>query len=160
MKIPTDTNVLIPLEPASKTDLEPTTSVAVSCGEPHSRSARRSTSIRCSGRTLIRATTLIDEYYDKSSSRSINDDESVIGIEGGHCRGDWKASRRHCAAGFPRFMNAVDKALPEEQGVKLHIVMDNVSTHKTKQVRPAVPRSRPLHTHRLKLAEPGGTLLR
>ncbi len=46
-----------------------------------------------------------------------------------------RCSRRHRATDFLRFMNDVDKAIPEEEGVTLHIVMDNAATHKTAQVK-------------------------
>lgn len=46
-----------------------------------------------------------------------------------------KCSRRHRSVDFLRFMNLVDKAIPEEDGVELHVVMDNASTHKTPSVK-------------------------
>lgn len=58
-----------------------------------------------------------------------------------------KCSRRHRAADFLRFMNEVDKAIPEEDGVELHIVMDNASTHKTEQVRRWFARRPRYHIH-------------
>ena len=42
-----------------------------------------------------------------------------------------KSSRRHRASDFLRFMNQVDKAMPQEDGIELQVVMDNASTHKT-----------------------------
>jgi transposase len=58
-----------------------------------------------------------------------------------------KCSRRHRAADFLRFMNEVDKTIPEEDGVELHIVMDNASTHKTEQVRRWFARRPRYHIH-------------
>ena len=58
-----------------------------------------------------------------------------------------KCSRRHRASDFLRFMNEVDKAIPEEDGVKLHIVMDNASTHKTETVRRWFARRPRYHIH-------------
>ncbi len=46
-----------------------------------------------------------------------------------------KCLRRHRVSDFLRFMNDVDKAIPEEKGVTLHIVMNNAATHKTVQVK-------------------------
>lgn len=58
-----------------------------------------------------------------------------------------KCSRRHRASDFLRFMNEVDKAIPEEDGVELHIVMDNASTDKTEQVRRWFARRPRYHIH-------------
>ena len=58
-----------------------------------------------------------------------------------------KCSRRHRSSDFLRFMNEVDKAIPEEDGVELHIVLDNASTHKTEQVRRWFARRPRYHVH-------------
>ena len=58
-----------------------------------------------------------------------------------------KCSRRHRASDFLRFMNEVDKAIPEEEGVELHIVMDNASTHKTDAVKRWFARRPRYHVH-------------
>lgn len=58
-----------------------------------------------------------------------------------------RCSRRHRAKDFLRFMNEVDKCIPEEDGVELHIVMDNASTHKTDQVRRWFARRPRYHVH-------------
>jgi len=55
--------------------------------------------------------------------------------------------RRHRAKEFLRFMNEVDNAIPEEEGVELHIVMDNASTHKTEQVKRWFARRPRYHVH-------------
>jgi len=55
--------------------------------------------------------------------------------------------RRHRAKEFLRFMNDVDHAIPEEEGVELHIVMDNASTHKTEQVKRWFARRPRYHVH-------------
>lgn len=46
-----------------------------------------------------------------------------------------KCQRRHRSQEFLKFMNEVDKAIPPEEGVMLHIVMDNSATHKTPKAR-------------------------
>lgn len=58
-----------------------------------------------------------------------------------------KCLRRHRAKEFLRFMNEVDKAIPEEEGVEIHIVMDNASTHKTDQVKRWFTRRPRYHIH-------------
>jgi len=58
-----------------------------------------------------------------------------------------KCVRRHRAKDFLRFMNDVDKAIPEEEGVTLHIVMDNAATHKTAAVKRWFARRPRYHVH-------------
>ena len=58
-----------------------------------------------------------------------------------------KISRRHRAEDFLRFMNQVDKAIPEQEGVELHVVMDNASTHKTDSVKRWFARRPRYHIH-------------
>lgn len=58
-----------------------------------------------------------------------------------------RCSRRHRAKDFIRFMNEVDKSIPAEDGVELHVVMDNASTHKTEQVRRWFARRPRYHVH-------------
>ncbi len=58
-----------------------------------------------------------------------------------------KCSRRHRAKDFLRFMNQVDKAILEEDGVQLHIVMDNAATHKTAEVKRWFTRRPRYHIH-------------
>jgi len=58
-----------------------------------------------------------------------------------------KCSRRHRASDFLRFMNQVDKAIPEEEGVELHVVMDNASSHKTDAVKRWFARRPRYHVH-------------
>lgn len=58
-----------------------------------------------------------------------------------------KCLRRHRAREFLRFMNEVDKAIPEEEGVEIHIVMDNAATHKTDQVKRWFARRPRYHIH-------------
>ncbi len=55
--------------------------------------------------------------------------------------------RRHRAKDFLRFMNEVDNAIPEEEGVELHIVMDNASTHRTEKVKRWFARRPRYHIH-------------
>ena len=58
-----------------------------------------------------------------------------------------KCSRRHRASDFLRFMNQVDKAIPEQDGQELHVVMDNASTHKTDAVKRWFARRPRYHVH-------------
>ena len=58
-----------------------------------------------------------------------------------------RCSRRHRAKDFLRFMNQVDKAIPEQEGVELHLVMDNASTHKTDAVKRWFARRPRYHVH-------------
>lgn len=44
-------------------------------------------------------------------------------------------------------MNQVDKAIPAEDGVELHVVMDNASTHKTPSVKRWFARRPRYRTH-------------
>lgn len=46
-----------------------------------------------------------------------------------------KCLRKHRSKEFIRFMNEVDGSIPEEEGIEIHIVMDNAATHKTDQVK-------------------------
>jgi len=58
-----------------------------------------------------------------------------------------KCMRRHRSSEFIRFLNEVDKAIPEEDGVELHIIMDNYATHKTEQVQRWFARRPRYHVH-------------
>lgn len=55
--------------------------------------------------------------------------------------------RRHRHQEFLKFMNEVDQLLPEEDGVELHVVMDNYATHKTPKVRRWFARRPRYHVH-------------
>ena len=74
--------------------------------------------------------------------------------------------RRHLSEEFVRFLNDFDKAIPEEDedGVELHVIMDNYATHKTERVKrwfaKRQPVSRSLHSNGGVLAQPGRTVLR
>ena len=46
-----------------------------------------------------------------------------------------RCHRRHRSEEFLRFMREVDKSIPEEEGVEIHVVMDNLATHKTDRVK-------------------------
>jgi transposase len=46
-----------------------------------------------------------------------------------------KCYRRHRQQEFVRFLEEVDAAIPEEDGVAVHLVMDNYGTHKAPRVR-------------------------
>jgi transposase len=39
--------------------------------------------------------------------------------------------KRHRHQEFLRFLNTIDAAIPEEEGVTIHVIMDNYATHKT-----------------------------
>ena len=46
-----------------------------------------------------------------------------------------KCHRRHRSQEFVRFLADIDAAVPAEDGVTIHLVMDNYATHKTPAVR-------------------------
>jgi transposase len=46
-----------------------------------------------------------------------------------------KCYRRHRQQEFVRFLEEVDAAIPEEEGVTIHLIMDNYGTHKTPRVK-------------------------
>ena len=58
-----------------------------------------------------------------------------------------KCCRRHRSREFLRFINDVDKAIPEEEGVEVHVVMDNYATHKTDAVQRRFARRPRYHVH-------------
>lgn len=58
-----------------------------------------------------------------------------------------KCMRRHRSEEFIRFLNEVDKAIPEEEGVELHVIMDNYATHKTERVKRWFARRPRYHVH-------------
>ena len=58
-----------------------------------------------------------------------------------------KCHRRHRSTEFLRFMNEVDKAIPPEEGVELHLVLDNYITHKTERVKRWFARRPRYHLH-------------
>ena len=70
--------------------------------------------------------------------------------------------RRHRAAEFKKFLARIDKAVPA--GLDVHLVCDNLATHKTPAIQdlagPPPPLPRPLHPDRLLLDQPGGALVR
>jgi len=43
--------------------------------------------------------------------------------------------RRHRQQEFVKFLDAIDAAVPEEEGVAVHLILDNYGTHKTPRVR-------------------------
>jgi transposase len=43
--------------------------------------------------------------------------------------------RRHRSEEFAKFLNAIDLAIPEEEGVTIRVVMDNYGTHQTPRVK-------------------------
>jgi transposase len=58
---------------------------------------------------------------------------SALNIATGEVIG--KCFRRHRHQEFLKFMKEVDAAIPEEEGVEIHVVMDHYATHKTPAVR-------------------------
>jgi transposase len=46
-----------------------------------------------------------------------------------------RCHRRHRHQEFVKFLEAIDAAVPPEEGVSVHVVMDNYGTHKTPRVR-------------------------
>lgn len=58
-----------------------------------------------------------------------------------------RCSRRHRAQDFLRFMNQVDKEIPNQDDVEVHVVMDNASTHKTDAVKRWFARRPRYHIH-------------
>jgi transposase len=46
-----------------------------------------------------------------------------------------KCYRRHRQQEFVRFLEEVDAAIPQEEGVTIHLILDNYGTHKTPRVR-------------------------
>jgi hypothetical protein len=47
---------------------------------------------------------------------------------------------RHRHQEFLRFLKTIDEAIPEEEGVTIHVIMDNYATHKCQRA----PKNRPL----------------
>lgn len=70
--------------------------------------------------------------------------------------------RRHRAVEFRKFLVRIDKEVPD--GLDVHLICDNASTHKTPAVQrwlaahPALPRA--LHPHQQLLAQPGRAVVR
>lgn len=58
-----------------------------------------------------------------------------------------KCYRRHRSREFLRFMNEVDRAIPDEEGLEVHVVMDNYATHKTESVKRWFARRPRYHVH-------------
>jgi transposase-like protein/transposase len=53
--------------------------------------------------------------------------------------------RRHRAVEYKKFLTAIDKAVPDELDV--HLVLDNLSTHKTPQIKAWLARHPRFHVH-------------
>jgi transposase len=53
--------------------------------------------------------------------------------------------RRHRAVEYKKFLIAIDKAVPEE--LEIHLVVDNLSTHKTPEVKAWLARHPRFHVH-------------
>jgi len=69
---------------------------------------------------------------------------------------------RHRAIEFHKFLQHIDRAVPDDLAV--HLVLDNYATYKTKEIRKWFLRhpryTRTLHAHAQLVAEPGGALVR
>lgn len=70
---------------------------------------------------------------------------SALNVATGEVNG--KCMRRHRSEEFVLFLNEVDKAIPEEEGVKLHVIMDNYATHKTEKVKRWFAKRPRYHVH-------------
>ena len=70
--------------------------------------------------------------------------------------------RRHRAAEFKKFLVRIDKAVPA--GLEVHLVCDNLATHKTPVIQAWLARHPRFHLHftpdRIVVDQPGGTLVR
>ena len=53
--------------------------------------------------------------------------------------------RRHRAVEYKKFLTAIDKAVPE--GLDMHIVCDNLATHKTPAIKAWLARHPRFHVH-------------
>ena len=58
---------------------------------------------------------------------------SALNVKTGEVIG--QCLNRHRHQEFLKFMNTVDAAIPAEEGVTIHVIMDNYATHKTPAVR-------------------------
>ena len=58
-----------------------------------------------------------------------------------------KCMRRHRSEEFVRFLNEIDKAISEEDGVELHVILDNYATHKTDRVKRWFAKRPRYHVH-------------
>ncbi|MEZ6055587.1 MAG: IS630 family transposase [Planctomycetaceae bacterium] len=58
---------------------------------------------------------------------------SALNVKTGEVIG--QCLNRHRHQEFLKFMNTVDAAIPAEEGVAIHVIMDNYATHKTPAVR-------------------------
>ncbi len=58
---------------------------------------------------------------------------SALNVKTGEVIG--QCMNRHRHQEFLKFMKTVDAAIPEEEGVTIHVIMDNYATHKTPAVR-------------------------
>jgi hypothetical protein len=70
-------------------------------------------------------------------------------------------SPRHRSEEFRRFLNPVERSVP--QGPAVHLIVDNSSTHKTPAIQRWLlrhPLRLPLHAHQLVLAQPCGAPFR
>jgi transposase len=54
---------------------------------------------------------------------------------------------RHRHQGFLKFLKTIDEAIPEEEGVTIHVMMDNYATHKTLAVQRWFARHPRYHVH-------------
>jgi transposase len=59
----------------------------------------------------------------------------------GECR------RRHRHQEFVKFLDTVDAAVPAEDGVRIHLILDNYATHKTAKVKRWLVKHPRFHVH-------------
>lgn len=70
---------------------------------------------------------------------------AALNVATGHVIGACHARHRHQE--FLRFLNQIEDTIPAEPGVTIHLVMDNVATHKTPAVRRWLSRHPRYHVH-------------
>lgn len=58
-----------------------------------------------------------------------------------------KCYRRHRQQEFVRFLEEIDATIPDEEGVTIHLIMDNYGTHKTPRVKRWLQRHRRYRVH-------------
>jgi len=68
---------------------------------------------------------------------------AALDVKSGHVIADCR--NRHRASEFVRFLRRIDDAVPKE--LDLHVILDNVSTHKTKAVHRWLARHPRFHLH-------------
>lgn len=70
---------------------------------------------------------------------------SALNVATGEVIGQCLSRHRHQE--FLRFLKTIDEAIPEEEGVTIHVIMDNYATHKTLAVQRWFARHPRYHVH-------------